>query len=586
MKNTIAAHFLRTSTTLADSVALRWRDGDGFAEWTWAEYADRASRVAAGLRAVGLNRGERVLLMLRNQPEFHIADMGVVLAGGTPVSAYSSLAPSQIAYLANDCAATVALVGVEFLDRLTAALDDLPLLRHVVVVGDASVDFVGTRTASSFNELLGHESLDLTLAAAHVGEDDLATVIYTSGTTGHPKGVMVRHRNICASLENWLGAMGTTMQGWRVISYLPMAHVAERTLFSHYMHVVEGSEVTTCPDPTQFGEYLTAVRPDFAYCPPRLLEKMHEGIWAGLAGDEAGRSALTETLELGRKLVGMRAGGAEPDVALAEAWTRAEKEVIAPIRERLGLDRCRILLTGAAPISPEIFEFYFALGLPLSECYGLSECTGGATWTPGAPRAGTVGKALPGVELRLLEDGEILLRGRNVVSGYLNKPEATAETFDADGWLHTGDVGVLDEDGYLKIVDRKKDLIITSGGQNIAPSALEGALKGMPLISQACVVGEGRRYVAALIVLDTVAARAIAATGNLTADDAVLAQVQREVDEVNSQFARVEQIKRFHVLTEEWLPGSDELTPTMKLRRREIHNKYAAQIDALYATSS
>jgi long-chain acyl-CoA synthetase len=581
MTNTVAAHFLRTSTNLADRVALRWRSGDEFSEWTWAEYADRACRVAAGLRGVGLNRGERVLLMLRNQPEFHIADMGTVLAGGTPVSAYSSLAPGQIAYLANDCGATVAVITAEFLDRFTAALPDLPLLRHVVVVGDTA-DFVGNRTASSLEDLLGHEPLDLKLAAAHVGPDDLATVIYTSGTTGHPKGVMVRHRNVCASLENWLGAMGTSMQGWRVISYLPMAHVAERTLFSHYMHVVEGSEVTTCPDPVQFGEYLTVVRPDFAYCPPRLLEKMHEGIWAGLAGDHAGQSALTETLELGRKLLALRVAGSEPDEALVEAWKRSEDKVIAPIRDRLGLDRCRILLTGAAPISPEIFEFYSVLGLPLSECYGLSECTGGATWTPTAPRAGTVGKALPGVELRLLEDGEILLRGANVVSGYLNKPEATAETFDADGWLHTGDVGVLDDGGYLKIVDRKKDLIITSGGQNIAPSALEGALKGMSLISQACVVGDGRRYVAALIVLDTIAAKAVANGVDLATDEAVLAAVQREVDEVNAQFARVEQIKRFHVLTEEWLPGSDELTPTMKLRRREIHTKYAALIDSLY----
>jgi long-chain acyl-CoA synthetase len=581
MADTIAAHFLRTSTALADRVALRWRSGDQFSTWTWAEYVDRACRLAAGLRAVGLNRGERVLLMLRNQPEFHIADLGAVLAGATPVSAYNSLAPGQIEYLANDCVATIAVVGVEFLDRFAAALPGLPLLRHVVVVGDRPA-FVGTRTASSFEDLLGHEPLDLKLAAAQVGPDDLATVIYTSGTTGHPKGVMVRHRNVCASLENWLGAMGTSMEGWRVISYLPMAHVAERTLFSHYMHVVEGSEVTTCPDPAQFGEYLTTVRPDFAYCPPRLLEKMHEGIWADLAGDDAGRSALSETLEMGRKMLSLRGSGAEPDVALAEAWKRAECEVIAPIRARLGLDRCRILLTGAAPISAEIFEFYFALGLPLSECYGLSECTGGATWTPAAPRPGTVGKALPGVELRLLEDGEILLRGRNVVSGYLNKPKATAETFDADGWLHTGDVGVLDEDGYLKIVDRKKDLIITSGGQNIAPSALEGALKGMPLISQACVIGDGRRYVAALIVLDTVVAKTVASSPDLAADPAVLAAVQYEVDEVNAHFARVEQIKRFHLLTEEWLPGSDELTPTMKLRRREIHRKYAHVIDSLY----
>jgi long-chain acyl-CoA synthetase len=324
---------------------------------------------------------------------------------------------------------------------------------------------------------------------------------------------------------------------------------------------------------------------------PRTYEKIHSGIRAVLAADPAREEVFDRALGVGARVVDARAAGEEPTALDAAAFAAADREMLTPVRELLGLDALRVAVTAAAPIPVDILRFFRALGLPLSEMYGLSESSGPATWEPERVRVGTAGRAIPGVEVRLADDGEVLIRGGNVFRGYLGDPVGTAAALDADGWLHSGDVGELDADGYLRIVDRKKELIITAGGKNISPANLEAALKAQPLIGQACVVGDGRPYVAALLVLDPDVAPVWAVQHGLSAstlpelavDDDVRVEITREVDEVNRDFSHSEQIRTFTVLGTDWLPDSEELTPTMKLKRRGILAKYADEIDELYA---
>jgi long-chain acyl-CoA synthetase len=378
---------------------------------------------------------------------------------------------------------------------------------------------------------------------------------------------MLSHFNICWTSESQLRAVGFPVDGFRLVSYLPMAHIAER-MVTHYFHVQHGTEVTCCPDPGQLAAYLREVRPQYFFAVPRVWEKLHAGLQAALAADPDKRAAVEQAMDAGAH------------------------DALAPVRAQIGLDDARVSFSGAAPIPLEVFMFFLRLGLPMSEIYGLSECCGPMTWEPFEVRPGTVGPPMPGVEVKLLDDGEVCCRGGNVFQGYLKDPERTAEVLDDEGWLHSGDVGVFDEAGYLKIVDRKKELIITAGGKNISPANIEAALKSFPLIGQACVIGDGRPYVSALLVLDPevapawAQARGIGVTGlaELASHPEVRAEVERSVAEANSRFSGVEQVKRFALLGDEWLPDSEELTPTMKLKRRGVLAKYADDIDALYAS--
>ena len=586
---TVPTRFRATVGARAGEVALRWKDGDDWASWTWAEYAERAARVAAGLEALGVRPGDRVVLMMRNRPEFHLSDMGVMLAGATPISVYNSSSPEQIAYLAGHCHARVAIVEDDgFLRRLLSVRDRLDDLSAVVVVDppEPRPDAVHT-----FAELCGHPPVDLTTAADRVSPDTLATVIYTSGTTGPPKGVMLDHANICwtvESLRRCLADIDTA--GRRIVSYLPMAHIAER-MVSHYQGVTLGYEVTTCPDPGLVAQYLPAVRPEVFFAVPRVWEKMHAGILAMASADPARKAQLDAALAVGLRRSDHLARGEEVPADLQREWEEVDAAGLALVRGLIGLDACIAAISGAAPIAVEVFDFFRGLGVPISEIYGLSESSGPMTWEPYRIKAGTVGPAIPGCEVRLAEDGEVCCRGGNVFRGYLDDPVRTAETLDDDGWLHSGDIGVLDEDGYLRIVDRKKELIITAGGKNISPANIEAALKAQELIGQACAIGDGRPYVAALIVLDPDVAPAWAASRGIEATSLaeladhpeVRAEVEREVAHANERFSNVERVKRFTILHAEWLPDSEELTPTMKLKRRGIHAKYAKEIESLYA---
>jgi long-chain acyl-CoA synthetase len=583
--DTIPRRFLETVRNRTDAVAFRSSSGETL---TFGGYADRVARVAHGLRELGVMHGDRVVMLIGNRPEFHVADMAVVFLGATPISIYNSSSAEQIRYLAGDARASVAIVeDAGYLERVTAVRESLPDLVHVVLVdGDPGT----SGDVDRWDDLLEFDPLDLDAAARTALPDDLATVIYTSGTTGPPKGVMLDHANICWTVDSIAAALDFSPDGYRIVSYLPMAHIAER-ITTHYAGIVFGYEVTTCPDIRQLGAVLAASRPQILFGVPRTYEKIHSGIQAVLAIDASRAEAFAQALEVGARVADARARDAEIPPALRRDFDEVDANVLRPVRQLLGLDAVEVAVTAAAPIPVEILGFFRALGLPLSEMYGLSESSGPLTWDARRVRLGTVGHAIPGAEVRLADDGEVLGRGGNIFRGYLDDPVRTAEVLDAEGWLHTGDVGELDADGYLRIVDRKKELIITAGGKNVSPANAEAALKAQPLIGQACVVGDGEPFVGALIVLDPDVAPAWAATHGVTAtesselarDPVVRAEVAREVDEANRRFAHSEQIRRFAVLGDEWLPDSDELTPTMKLKRRAIASKYAREIAELYS---
>ena len=589
---TVPKMFAATVQKRGDSTALRWQNDDGsWGEKTYSQYADEALRVAAGLRKLGIGKGDRVLLMLRNIPEFHVADMGALLAGATPVSVYNSSSPEQVEYLANHSEAKVAIVeDPGFLERFLKVREQLPHLQQLVLLRDP--DGLSTGDALPWEQLLDNEPGDLAKEAENVAPDDLATVIYTSGTTGPPKGVMITHYNVAWTAESLIRSFQRDREeavGWRLVSYLPMAHIAER-MTSHYSGAHMGYEVTCCPEPTKIADYSRAARPQLMFGVPRIWEKFNAGVIAALNADPEKGQKFGEAVDAAKPLVVKR--DLEGNLTEEEQGTLDFLDAVAfkGVRELLGLDAVEFAITGAAPIPPELIDWFRAIGVPLSEIYGMSENCGPLTWEPSKVKAGYVGRELPGVTVKLADDGEVIARGGNIFQGYLNEPEKTAEALDSDGWLHTGDIGEFDDEGYLRIVDRKKELIITAGGKNISPANLEAALKSFPLIGQAAVIGDRRPYISALVVLDPEVAPGWAKQHGIEETDLaalaehpeVKAEIERSVEEANKRFSQVEKIKRFRILSEEWLPDSEELTPTMKLKRRGVNSKYAEEIESLY----
>ena len=588
---TVPRAFADTVAAHPDRVALRWKtDGEAYAQMTWREYAEEACRIAAGLRDLGVGSGDRVALMVRNVPEFHVIDLAALLVGATPFSIYNSSSPEQVQYLVSHAEAKVAIVEDDgFLERFTKVRDEVPSLQTIVSVrGDGADHTLG--------ELLGASPVDLDEASAIAQPEDLCTLIYTSGTTGPPKGVRISHYNVAWTSESLLQSFGRPrdeLVGWRVVSYLPMAHIAERQT-SHYSGLLAAYEVTTCPEAGQIGAYLREVRPQLAFGVPRIWEKLQAGVEAALGADAEKKQKFDEAIAAASPLVAKRTLDGDGALSDDERGTLQflDEVAFAQVRQLVGLDALEYAITGAAPISVELVEWYRAIGVPFSEIYGMSENTGPLTWAPTRVKPGFVGPAIPGVTIQLAEDGEVIAKGGNIFTGYLNDPEKTKEALDDDGWLHTGDIGELDDEGYLRIVDRKKELIITAGGKNISPANLEAALKSSPLIGQAAVIGDKRPFIAALVVLDPDVApgwardNGIDAALSLTALAAhpeVVAEVERNVAAANLRFSQVEQVKKVKVLGEEWLPDSAELTPTMKLKRRGINEKYAAEIEALYS---
>ena len=539
-------------------------------------------RRAAGLAALGVGRGDTVGFMLANRPAFQLTDTAAMHLGATCFSIYNTSSPEQIEYVVADAANRVIVTEQEFLDRVLEAKERVETLEHVVVIDGEAPE--GTISIEEL-EAMGGPEFDFEATWRAVEPEDVLCLIYTSGTTGPPKGVQLTHANMLAVWRACHAVRGVA-SGGRSISFLPSAHIADRWGI-HYGQMVFGTCVHCCPDPRQMVAYSIEVKPTAWGGVPRIWEKLKAALETAMAAEQDAekRERAESAMEIGRRWVAayMEGGGRDtiPDDLQAE-WDEADEKVFSKIRELLGLDEVESFLIGAAPTPPEVLEFFLAIGIEICETWGMSETSAMATLNPpGRVRVGTVGPPLPDTEVKLAEDGEIMVRGPQVMKGYRNMPEKTAEALTEDGWIMTGDVGEFDEAGYLKIVDRKKELIINAAGKNMSPANIEAKLKAAsPLIAQAVAIGDRRPYNVALLTLDleTLAARGVEAE-----DETIVEEIAAAVAAANERLSRVEQIKRYAVIPGEWAPGGEELTPTLKLKRRPIERRYESEIEALYA---
>jgi long-chain acyl-CoA synthetase len=582
---TLCEAFQRTAAIDPDAVAIR-TVGDT-QTLTWREYANQVRQVAAGLAALGIRRGDTVSLMMANRIEFYPIDVGAQHIGATSFSVYNTLAAEQLAHVFENAGTKVVFCEPQYVDRIRASgaaidrivcLDDAPSgtmpIEAMLAGGAADFDFDATWRS--------------------VRPDDIVTLIYTSGTTGNPKGVEMTHANLLFETFAVESVLGCEFAD-RITSFLPSAHIADRW-GCLYNQEVFGTQITVVPDARAIAAALPDVRPTVWGAVPRVWEKLKAAIEFAAENepDDAKRMGLQWGLRVAaKKAEAVVAGKPVPEDVAAE-WAQADELVLSKLRAKLGLDELRWAVSGAAPIPKETLAFFTGLGIPIAEVWGMSELSCVATVShPSDARLGTVGKLVPGMEGRIADDGEFLVRGPLVMKGYRKEPQKTAEAVDEDGWLHTGDILEADEDGYLKVVDRKKELIINAAGKNMSLANIENTIKAAcPLIGVMLVIGDARPYNTALIVLDAESAGPYAAQRGLAdsspevlaADPGLIDEIAAGVAEGNSKLSKVEQIKRFRVLPTFWEPGGDEITLTMKLKRKPIHEKYAAEIDELYAS--
>ncbi|MFD4352563.1 AMP-dependent synthetase/ligase [Nocardia sp. NPDC058518] len=580
----LCAAFQATAARLPDRVALRGPGGT--ASLTWRQYADRVRDLATGLSALGVAAGDTVAIMLTNVPEFHLADTAVLHTGATPFSIYNTFTAEQIAHLLANAGSRVVITESQFLETVRAA-DIAGGIEHIICIdGPAAatltIDDVAGMVAPDF---------DFDASWRAVGPDSLLTIVYTSGTTGPPKGVELTHANMLAEFQAVKQLFDVRPED-TVISYLPDAHLANRA-FCHYNNLLEGVQVTTVADPKQLVSALPQLRPTLFLAVPAIWYKIKAGVEALVAQEHpVKRTLVSWALGVGQETARLNSDGLSVPTGLGIQHRVAERLVLSTLRRRMGMDRVRGGLTGASPIAPEAMTFIIGLGIPVCEAWGMTETSAVATVNPpDAIRLGTVGRALPGSEVAVAEDGELLVRGPLVMRGYRNDPEQTAAAIDADGWMHTGDVGSIDADGYVRILDRKKELIINAAGKNMSPSNIEGAVRvSCPLVAAVIAIGDNRKYVTAILTLDPDACAAYAQRHGLldptpaalaTNPDVVVA-IETGIAAANHRLSRVEQIKKHTVLPVIWEPGGDELTPKMSLKRKVITEKYAAEIEAMY----
>src|SRR4051794_2781743 len=581
---TFAEAFRITAENKPDDVFVRTKGDD--VSITWAEMRARVDALAGGLAKLGLERGQCIALLLTNRPEFHLADLAAITVGATPFSIYMTYSPDQIQYVCSDAEARILITEPDFLPQVLEARKELPDLEHVVLVEGEHEGCLRLDAVERSNP-----GFDVDAAVAAVQPDDVLTLIYTSGTTGPPKGVQIAHRNMMAGVRSTEETIQFP-EGSRVISWLPAAHIAERAAH-HYLPIAYGFQVTCCPNPREVMTYLPEVRPQWFFAVPRIWEKLKAGLETMLSGlpDEQRENAQACVKAAIEKVRLEQKGEPVPD-DLAQSVAEADEQLFSGLRTHLGFDQVAAVNVGAAPTPVEVLEFFHAIGIPVSEIWGMSEtCGAGTANPPDKIKLGTVGPPAPGIEIKLAEDGEVLVKSPVVMIGYRNMPDKTSEAIDDDGWLHTGDIGQFDEDGYLKIVDRKKEIIINAAGKDMSPSYIESEIKSASsLIGQAALIGDRRSYNTALIVLDADFAPAWAQQQGisetsleaLARDEKVRAAVQEGIDAANAKLARVEQIKKFHIVEGDWEPGGEELTPTMKLKRKPIDQKYSDQIEAMY----
>ena len=589
---TIVDYLDRNAQRYGDQPAIHFKDGD-WESLTWKQYRQAVHEAAAGLQDLGVGEDDFVAIMAGNRPEHVIADYAAIHSGATAVTIYSTLAAGQIQYIADNCKATVAILeNLEFMKRWEEIRTELPNLRYVVLMSGAE-NYDTAEWVLSWEDLLtrGRSRLSadpeaVKRAAEAITPSTLATLIYTSGTTGTPKGVMISHRNVVWTAECLRRAADLDL-GPRMVSYLPLAHIAER-LATHYLATYLAGQVWYCPNLAGVLEYIQEARPTVFVGVPRVYEKFHSRLVARFEETHGVKKALLDrALAANRKRVlAEQEGKSGPMLAGV-----LDSIVLSKVREQLGMDQVEIAITAAAPINPDLILFFQTLGIPLHELYGMSETTGPATTNlSGAFRIGSVGKALPGVEVELGEDDELLMRGGVITDGYYKLPVDTAESFDSEGWLHSGDLARIDDQGYVWIIGRKKEIIITAGGKNVAPAKLETILGNHPLISKACMIGDGRKFLAMIIALDHEEAPAWATSNGLEYHDLasfsqlpqVRAEVERAVHEANQSVSPVEQVKKWIVVPDEWTPDSGEVTPSLKLKRKVVMDKYLDEIESLY----
>jgi long-chain acyl-CoA synthetase len=540
----------------------------------WEEATERVAALANGFLSLGVEKGDKVAILCRTRVEWSLTDYALSTIGAIVIPIYPTSSPSEIAYILRDSETKLLLSeDEEQLAKTRDLEDELPSLERVIGIdapgGGGTLDDVaeaGRAWAPSHPEALA-------LAAAQVGPDDILTFLYTSGTTGNPKGCLLSHRNYVAMTDAVVAMSDLFRDDDTALLFLPLAHNFARLI--QFTAAAVGFPLALCPDVRGVSAALAAVRPTLFPSVPRVYEKVHSAVKTAAAESGGVKSRLAEWAFA----VGERTARGDSGAVLALQHGIADRLVLSKVRARMG-GRLRFAVSGGAPLAPEIARFFAACGVMILEGYGMTECTTAATFNPpGGPRFGTVGPALPGIELKLDTDGEILIRGATVFGGYYRNPEATAETLTPDGWLRSGDIGTIDADGYLTITDRKKDIIVTAGGKNVAPQVIENALKTSPYISNVVVIGDNRPYLVALITVDADEVKALGAPDS----PEVHAEIARGVEEVNVDLGRVEQIKRFTILARDFSPEEGEITATLKVKRRVVIDHFGAEIESLYA---
>ena len=567
-------------------------EGETWRTISWTQTWELTQQVAAALISLGLVKGDPVAIMASNRNEHTLADYGSMTAAAVPMSIYNTLSQDQVAYIAGEARPVVVILEThDHYQRWERALAEVDSIKHVVMIEDA--DRSPDDRVITWDDFiaLGVDTSAVEERMTEVTPDLPATFLYTSGTTGNPKGVVLTHANVMYEAYSTMDAAGLLGEQ-RTISYLPLAHIAERVLAT-YSPPFFGSHVHAIPDPAGLLGALGEVHPTAFFGVPRVWEKIKTGISAKLAEDPNpdNQKMVADAMAAGLAWTQAHEYGNEMTPEIQAAYEKADAAILGFLRLLLGLDQVQWAASAAAPMPIEVAKFMGGLGLKVYDVYGMTETTGAFTANgPDGFKLGTVGRPNPGIEVRLADDGEILVRGPVNTPGYYQQPAFTADLIDADGWLHTGDIGTVDDDGFYSIVDRKKELIITSAGKNIAPSNIENYLKESPLIGHAMAVGDNRPYVVAVLTLDGEIAPIIAAKmgieftdlAALTEHPQIRSMVQQAVDVANSRLSRPEQVKAFELLPVEWTAESDELTPTLKLKRRVVNTKYAEALDGLY----
>ena len=596
---TMTAVFWNAAALRSGRVIMRQKERGLWREWTWAQTAEAVREIGDGLLALGFAAGTSASILSNTVVEWVLADIAVLSCGGVSNGIYPTDAPAQVEYLCADSRTTVLFVeDDEQLDKALSVRDRLPLLETIVVFDTEGLsDFADERVVSlaRLRELgRAHRAeqphhLDERIAACRPG--DLAILVYTSGTTGKPKGAMHSQHGIVFTIRGYNTLIAQDENDERMC-FLPLCHIAER-IGGEYFALYTGSVLNFVENPETVPENVREIAPTVFTAVPRIWEKFYSSV--AIALRESGRMqqlAYAWAIGVGHRVAGRVLAGRPVGAGLKLQFRVARLLALDNVRRLIGIHRARFCVTGAAPISPELVKWYLALGVPMVEVWGMTESCGAATGTPaGRLKPGSIGPACPYNEVRLdPATGELLIRGENVFMGYLNQPEKTAETIDADGWLHTGDVGTRDSDGYFRITDRMKDIIITAGGKNITPSELENELKFSPYITDAVVVGDKRAYLTAIVMIDLENVEKFAQDrdipfsnyASLTRAKEVQELVGAEMARVNEKFARVEQIKKFWLLDTQLSAEDEELTPTMKLKRKLVEKKYADRIEAMY----